>query len=79
MLDISLVDTASEGNSTEKHNPKSTRYVDDGEEGVSYESLQSGDLHPNKSYRIRILNRDPSEKSIASVKIILTESFISPK
>jgi hypothetical protein len=39
MLDISLVDTASEGNSTEKHNPKSTRYVDDGEEGVSYESL----------------------------------------
>mmetsp|Transcript_21056 Transcript_21056/g.32600 ORF Transcript_21056/g.32600 Transcript_21056/m.32600 type:complete len:357 (+) Transcript_21056:2501-3571(+) len=51
----------------------SSRYLDDWEEGVAYESLASTDLHAHSKYRVRIRNRDSAAKAKAGVKIVVTE------
>jgi hypothetical protein len=50
-------DPASKVQPQEKR-PRSSRYQDDWEDGVTYEALLSTDLHQNTRYRMRLLNRD---------------------
>ena len=54
--------------------PKSSRYFDDWEEGVSFLALASGDLSANKEYRIVIKNRDAAAVVQAKIKIMITEN-----
>lgn len=54
--------------------PKSSRYFDDWEEGVSFLALASGDLEAGKNYRVVIKNRDTVAVVRAKIKIMMTEN-----
>lgn len=62
----------------EKH-PRSSRYQDDWEDGVTYEALLSTDLHKNTRYRMRLLNRDAAMTARASLKLVVTERYEGSK
>lgn len=52
---------------------KSSRYHDNWEDGVAYESLLAVDIHENTRYRLRLLNKDASNRARASLKLVITE------
>ena len=71
-------DPASKVQPQEKH-PRSSRYQDDWEDGVTYEALLSTDLHQNTRYRMRLLNRDAAMTARASLKLVVTERYEGSK
>jgi len=62
----------------EKH-PKSSRYRDEWEDGVEYESLLASDLQENTRYRMRLANRDSAMSARASLKMVITERKASSR
>lgn len=59
-------------NYVEKH-PSQSRFQDEWEDGVSYESLAASDIKTNSLHRIRLANRDPAGTVRCQLKIVLTE------
>ena len=76
-LDISLVQVPKNATKDPEVRARSTRYQDEWEDGVAYESLASSDIHRNTMYRVRIKNRDSSARAKAGLKIVVTEQSSS--